>query len=58
MTKRKPTIEPPFDIILVGATGYVGALIADVLAAWAGGNRSRLRSTGLIARRNFEAPEI
>ena len=31
MTKRNRTTEPPYDIILVGATGYVGALIADVL---------------------------
>ncbi len=45
MTKRNAT-EPPYDIILVGATGYVGALIADVLAARAGGNRLRWAMAG------------
>ncbi len=49
MAKRNRTTEPPYDIILVGATGYVGALIADVLAARAGGNRMRWAMAGRAA---------
>lgn len=47
MTRRTHTSKSPaYDIILVGATGYVGALIADVLAARAGGNRLRWAMAG------------
>ncbi len=46
MTNGKSGAETAYDIILVGATGYVGALIADVLAARAGGNRLRWAMAG------------
>lgn len=46
MPKRNRATERPYDIILVGATGYVGALIADVLAARAGGNQLRWAMAG------------
>ncbi len=47
MPKRSATTESrPYDVILVGATGYVGALIADVLAARAGGNALRWAMAG------------
>jgi short subunit dehydrogenase-like uncharacterized protein len=47
MTKRKrPAEGVRYDIILVGATGYVGALIAEYLAARAGDNAVRWAMAG------------
>ena len=47
MTKRKrPAEGVRYDIILVGATGYVGALIAEYLTARAGDNAVRWAMAG------------
>ena len=43
---KATTADRPYDIILVGATGYVGALIADYLPARAGGNALRWAIAG------------
>ena len=52
--------QKPFDVIVVGATGYVGALIAEYLAtsyrgnevrwAIAGRNRAKLEALGVQVR--------
>ena len=50
MTKRKrPAEGVRYDVILVGATGYVGALIADYLAARDGDNAVRWAMAGRSA---------
>lgn len=47
MTKRQaPDDEAPFDIVLVGATGYVGALIAEYMANTYGHNKVRWAMAG------------
>lgn len=50
MAKRKRGAESPrYDIILVGATGYVGALIAEYLTGRAGNNAVRWAMAGRSA---------
>ncbi|MBB1031801.1 saccharopine dehydrogenase [Dietzia sp. SLG310A2-38A2] len=55
----------PFDIVLYGATGFTGGLVADYLlrnipegGAWAVAGRSRVKLDALVARLSAEMPDV
>ncbi|AVZ38708.1 MULTISPECIES: trans-acting enoyl reductase family protein [unclassified Dietzia] len=55
----------PFDIVVYGATGYTGGLVADYLmrnlpegGAWAVAGRSRVKLDALVARLSAEMPDV
>ncbi|MFN3600466.1 MAG: saccharopine dehydrogenase family protein [Dietzia sp.] len=57
--------DRPFDIVLYGATGFTGGLVADYLlrnipegGAWAVAGRSRVKLDALVARLAAEMPDV
>lgn len=55
----------PFDIVVYGATGFTGGLVADYLmrnlpegGAWAVAGRSRVKLDALVARLSAEMPDV
>ena len=57
--------ERPFDIVLYGATGFTGGLVADYLlrnmpegGAWAVAGRNRTKLDAVAARLAAEMPEV
>lgn len=57
--------ERPFDIVLYGATGFTGGLVADYLlrnvpegGSWAVAGRSRTKLDALVARLATEMPDV